>query len=269
MNKIPLEVQPLVAKLTGELTQSLGDNLVGIYVHGSIAMDCFNPESSDVDVLVVVNESLAVKAKKRLGNILLAVSSKKQFPVELSVITMQQIEHFEYPTPYEFHYGEDHRQIFEQEEAVFDKGVTDPDLAAHFVITKKFGITLVGPSAQSIFPDVPREFYLDSIIQDSLWSYDNIMAGPDEGSCLVPTYAVVNFCRVLAFIDGGLVLSKNAGAEWAKTHLSAEFLTVILAALNEYAQTESSPEIDCKTLKRFAKFAHRKIVASGRDSSIN
>ena len=32
----------------------LGENLVGIYLHGSAAMGCFNDKKSDIDLLVVV-----------------------------------------------------------------------------------------------------------------------------------------------------------------------------------------------------------------------
>ncbi|HHT85033.1 MAG: nucleotidyltransferase domain-containing protein [Bacillota bacterium] len=34
----------------------LGSNLVGIYLHGSAAMGCWNPRTSDLDLLVVVND---------------------------------------------------------------------------------------------------------------------------------------------------------------------------------------------------------------------
>ena len=33
----------------------LGDNLVGIYLHGSSVMGCFNPKKSDLDLIIVVN----------------------------------------------------------------------------------------------------------------------------------------------------------------------------------------------------------------------
>jgi streptomycin 3"-adenylyltransferase len=32
----------------------LGDNLVGIYVHGSIAFGCFHEEKSDIDFIAVI-----------------------------------------------------------------------------------------------------------------------------------------------------------------------------------------------------------------------
>lgn len=37
----------------------LGDNLAGIYLHGSAAMGCFNALRSDVDLLVVVKRDMA------------------------------------------------------------------------------------------------------------------------------------------------------------------------------------------------------------------
>lgn len=40
----------------------MGKNLVGVYLHGSLAMGCFNPWESDLDLLVVVDKDLAVHA---------------------------------------------------------------------------------------------------------------------------------------------------------------------------------------------------------------
>ena len=42
----------------------LKDNLVGIYLHGSAVMECFNPAKSDLDLIVVVKEFLT-DANKR------------------------------------------------------------------------------------------------------------------------------------------------------------------------------------------------------------
>ena len=34
--------------------ETIGENLLGVYLHGSAAMGCFNPKSSDLDLLVGV-----------------------------------------------------------------------------------------------------------------------------------------------------------------------------------------------------------------------
>jgi hypothetical protein len=42
----------------------------------------------------------------------------------------------------------------------FDEPKTDPDLAAHFMITRSRGVTLFGPEIPEIFPKIPENFIL-------------------------------------------------------------------------------------------------------------
>lgn len=41
----------------------LGDNLVGIYLHGSAAMGCFNPKKSDLDLILIVKNDIPSAVK--------------------------------------------------------------------------------------------------------------------------------------------------------------------------------------------------------------
>ena len=50
---LPPEVTPLLDELVSGITDALGDNLVGVYLRGSLALGGFDPATSDVDVLVV------------------------------------------------------------------------------------------------------------------------------------------------------------------------------------------------------------------------
>lgn len=51
-----LPINEILNKIVGSYKDILKDNLVGIYIHGSLAMNCFNPKSSDIDFLVVIKE---------------------------------------------------------------------------------------------------------------------------------------------------------------------------------------------------------------------
>lgn len=44
----------------------LGNNLVGIYLHGSIAFDCYHPETSDIDFIVVIQRKIDYFTKRSL-----------------------------------------------------------------------------------------------------------------------------------------------------------------------------------------------------------
>jgi len=80
------------------------------------------------------------------------------------------------------------------------------------------------------------------------------MKGPNDGTCKVPTYAVLNFCRVLAFIKNNLITSKREGGEWGMKILPSIYAPIIKEALNEYNKYGSSKNVDCKLLKEYAEY---------------
>ena len=51
--------QTLLDKFTHAVKEITGEKLTGIYLHGSLAMGCFHPEKSDIDLIVVVSENLS------------------------------------------------------------------------------------------------------------------------------------------------------------------------------------------------------------------
>ena len=244
---------------------AFGENLIGIYVHGSLAMESFNPISSDLDLLVVVRAKLSRAEKSALGQQLLRLS--EQAPpsgIEMSIVTLPSLTDFQYPTPYELHFSNGNKAAFAQGTVDFADDLTDPDLAAHFVITKARGLCLVGEPIETVFPDVPAPDYLDSIAQDADWSYGNIMRGADLGTCAVPVYAVLNFCRVLAFIEQGLITSKREGGQWGLQALPPDYQSVIREALKEYAVSGTARPVDCQRLKAFAHYANNIIQQANR-----
>ena len=237
--------------------EAFGENLTGIYLHGSLAMGSFNPVSSDVDLLVVVRDRLSRDQKSAIGQRLLQLS--EQAPpngLEMSILTLASLSDFQYPTPYEIHFSNGNKDRFAQGTIDFADDLTDPDLAAHFVMTKARGICLYGEPIDAIFPDVPPPYYLDSIAQDAEWSYQKIMQGPDHGECAVPVYGVLNFCRALAFLEQGLITSKREGGQWGMAVLPPEYKRLIQEALKEYATSGTSRPVDCQLLKAFAHYAN-------------
>ena len=61
-----IETENVINKFVKESQEILKDNLTGIYLHGSAVMGCFNPEKSDLDLIVVVNEPLQDDVKRIL-----------------------------------------------------------------------------------------------------------------------------------------------------------------------------------------------------------
>ena len=52
----------------------LGENLLGIYVHGSIAFGCYNPHKSDIDFLVVTECAPDLLQKQHMLRLLMQLA---------------------------------------------------------------------------------------------------------------------------------------------------------------------------------------------------
>ncbi|HLZ61355.1 MAG TPA: nucleotidyltransferase domain-containing protein [Ktedonosporobacter sp.] len=74
----------------------LGDALVSMYLHGSLAMGCFNAECSDLDLLVVGHEQMSVDTKRRIMDLLLHLSNAPS-PIEISFLVLPGIHPFQHP----------------------------------------------------------------------------------------------------------------------------------------------------------------------------
>lgn len=210
-----------VEHLTTALTDLLAERLLGVYLHGSLAMGSFHPARSDLDLLVVTTQPPTSAQLMRLGQLLLATSLQPH-PVELSVVTQEDLMPWQYPTPFVFHYSEDWREATRQG-ALWSNRPTDPDLAAHVTVIRSRGVCLYGMPVAAVFPEVPRADFLASVLTDVHGALNEIVQTRE--------YAVLNTCRVLAFVHGERVMSKLEGGRWALDTLPAATRGVVQAAV--------------------------------------
>ena len=229
-------------------------NIVGIYLHGSLAMGCFNPEHSDVDILIVIEKAMNVQEKFSFAKMVLKIS-KNPIPLELSILKLDDFRPWKYPTPFEFHYSEDWRDKYDKElknsdwQKWNDKQRTDPDLAAHITVTYHRGTRLYGKDIKKVFPKIPFSDYLDSIARDVVWALNENMRYKN------PVYLILNYCRVLAAAREKKVLSKYEGGEWGLKNLPRRFGDIIHTAMKIYAGEEVRKEFDQKILDEFINYS--------------
>ncbi len=232
-----LTANELLEKVAEKYKEILGNNLVGIYVHGSLAFGCYNDKVSDIDFIVVVYEPLSVEEKTELIKALTALeryAPEKGF--EMSVVLKEHCSEFAYPTPFELHYSAAYRKDALDDSGRFAESMhgADHDLAAHFTVIKEVGYKVCGAEIDEIFGKVPREYFLDSIKRD--------IADAAEYIGYNPVYYALNLCRVLAFVKTGAVVSKVQGAEWAIENIPPVYAAIASEALSRYNTSEPFPE---------------------------
>lgn len=219
----------LLQRVCGAYRAILGDNLVGLYVHGSIAFGCFTWATGDIDFLAVVNTPLTQPEKEALIRTLLdmdASAPPKGF--EMSVVLRSVCKPVQYPTPFELHFSNAHKARAEADLSAYcrDMHGADPDLAAHFTVIRSVGYALYGKPVSEVFGEVPRGDYVDSILAD----VENAPADIADS----PVYITLNLCRVLAYLTDGAVLSKAQGGEWGLIHLPEMYHPLLHNALGAY-----------------------------------
>lgn len=235
----PPEVLAQLDALTLELRSILGDDLVGLYVHGSLVLGCFSAERSDVDVIAVSRRATIDDERHRLGELMLRSSADKgrprrpPYPLEFSLLTEQQLHPWRYPTPFDFHYGESERERFTAGEFT-PLWPEDYDLAAHITVLRKAGIPLFGPPVQAVFPAVPEDDYVDSLLRDFDWSRERRLG----------LYGVLNASRIWATLAEGRLHSKLSGSLWAEEHAPARFRRSIGTAVAIYRGEDEVTEFD-------------------------
>ncbi|HET8984788.1 MAG TPA: nucleotidyltransferase domain-containing protein, partial [Trueperaceae bacterium] len=83
------DIRDYIDGLCDALTGELAANLVGIYLHGSLALGCYYRPKSDFDVIVVVEEPIGGSQRRAVAASIarLAVTRPTVGFVELSVVT--------------------------------------------------------------------------------------------------------------------------------------------------------------------------------------
>lgn len=240
----PESVRTQVDHFLTTLRTLLGPNLVGLYLHGSLAMGAPNPSPKDIDLLAVTRHGLDEAVKEQLVNLLLTASGRPQ-DLEFHSLRAADLEAWRHPLPFDFHYSEGWRERFLAGEwrTLNDGAGHDVDLAAHLTILRERGIALYGPPVESVLPAVPRSDYLAAILDDFASARDGIYADP--------VYGVLNLCRVLWYLREGMICSKLEAGLWAESALPEEYRCLAPLAVDGY-RGEPVPSFDRTLLARFA-----------------
>jgi len=240
-----MEYQELLNEFTDACKTLLQDKLTGVYLHGSMAMGCFNAAKSDIDIIVIVDGEISDGQKMELMRKIVALNGEAPAKgLEISFVQKKYCKPFVYPTPFELHFSMAHLKWFQDnpEDYIEKMKGEDADLAAHFTIMNQYGIKLCGEEIVDVFGTVPREDYADSVWRDIENAAEDILENP--------VYIILNLCRVLACFKADLVLSKEKGGEWGLQNAGEEYRSLISQALSCY-KSDRTMVLDEAIAERF------------------
>lgn len=205
------DINDLLADWTESVKNVLGENVVGLYLSGSLTYGDFVPERSDIDLQAVVRRpldktelELVERLHKDLNERYPAWKSRLEcsyVPLEL----MREILPPKTPRPW---WGFD---------TLYAEAPAGNEWIINHYILSKHGVALYGPDFNTLIPPLDmrevREANARDLFEEWKPKINDLewLANPHHQS-----YLVLNLCRILHTAVGDEPGSKKAAVEWAK-----------------------------------------------------
>ena len=187
----------------------LGSDLVGAYLFGSAVFGGLRPRS-DIDVLAVAGRPTTRDEKRQLVDRLLHVSMRPR-PVELTIVVQDEVQPWRYPPRMDFQYGDWWRSEFERGNLEPWPSPTNPDLASLITMALLADRSLCGPPPTQVLDAVPRADFERAITH----GVAPLLQDVDTDTRNV----ILTLARIWCSLATGVILSKDAAADWALPRL--------------------------------------------------
>ncbi len=220
------EVNAVLHELQTGIEQTLGERLVGLYLHGSLAGGQFNPHSSDIDFLAVTTEALpeeSLSALKAMHARLTLSGLKWAAKMEGSYIPRAELRDFDPAHSYFPALRAD---------GTFTIDGHGHEWTIQRYIVREMGVVLFGPDPRSLIdpigPDDLRRA-VTGLVHD--W-WAPMLADPH----LLLTreyqaYAALTMARMFYTLEHGTIVPKPAAAQWARQLQGGRWASLIDQAL--------------------------------------
>jgi len=243
-----------IQTVTKQLSATLSDSLLGLYLNGSIVFNSFDESSSDIDMVGIINRILSTEEKIALGKLLLSVHNQPA-PLEVLLLVKDHIMPWQYPPICHFYFSEYFVTQYKQfllgdnlNHRLLTVNSNTLNVTSEIKITKDKGIHLYGAEINKFIPSIPDADFWDAISSNAN-DYD-----PASNNDSHRPFAVLTLCRILSYRKTKRHLSKQQAAAWAMEVLPAIFKPIIATALHDkYALGERAeyPISDAVLFKQY------------------
>lgn len=232
------------------LESVLGIELLGAYLYGSAIGGDLRPHS-DIDLFAISGQRLTRPQRCQLIDGLRPLSYRALRPadwraVELTIVTLRDVQPWRYPPRTDFQHGEWLRAQFDAGE-LEPHEADNPDLTLQLAQLGQAHVVLRGSAPNELlgeipWPDVERAMRgsVRGLIDDAESDTTNVL---------------LTLCRIWATLAEGRFMSKDKAADWAAVRVSSEHRPVIERAWGVYLGTVDDEWSDAQPAAAAAIYA--------------
>jgi predicted nucleotidyltransferase len=254
------DVNEVLNLLLSNAKEILKDQFIGMYLYGSLSSGDFNPSTSDIDFLILTNDSLSeqtIAELEKMHKQTWATSLKRAGKLEGAYVPKELIRRHNphgVPCP-------------AVNEGKFYVAGLGSDWIVQRHVIREHGVVLAGPDPKTLIDPVSSDDIRDAVIgilnewwfpmlEDPSWLRDH---EPEYRA-----FAVITMCRVLHAFEHGTVVSKPKSIEWALTKLDDPWKQLVDKAVAVSQHKEA--DIPLNESLDFIRFTREHVLKSEREN---
>lgn len=224
------DVNAALHELGAGVRAILGDQFVGTYLSGSLALGDFDARRSDIDVVVATEGEIsadlfaALRAMHARFN---AGGSPWATEVEAAYIPRDVLRRYDPARARHPHIQRGADEVLEMDDLA-------TDWIIHRAILREHGVVVAGPEPRTLIDPVPPHEMRRAVVglMAVWWGPMRDDPAPLERHTIgYQAYTVLTMCRILYTLDTGAVVSKPVAARWAREALGGRWDGLIARAL--------------------------------------
>jgi Domain of unknown function (DUF4111) len=255
--RLPAEVRPVLALLLASVREALGEQLVGLYLYGSLSSSDFDPASSDIDFLAVTHGAIAeddaLFEQLRAMHARIAASGLP-FADKLEGSYIPRAAWRRYDPAHAWHPTIGH-------DWPFQIAFHDANWVIERAIVRECGAVLHGPPPAMLIDPVSPEQLRAATCQQlaEVWQgriSDDVWLRPRAYAA----FAVLTLCRALYTIEHGAFCSKPVAATGAGEHYP-DWQPTIAWAVTHKADFQDTTPAELADALAFLRDAFARVIA--------
>lgn len=252
INSADPSVQEILFYLQNGIKDILDRNLIGLYLLGSLTYGGFNPDSSDIDLVAIINKPLDQNEREQIKQ--LHQQAEKLYPkwahrLECSYLPVNRLKSILPPQEARPYYGDG---IF------YDEAPYGNEWIINNYLLYEHGVALIGPLFNTLTRPIEIIEVQKACIRDLFQEWEPKIT--DEAwleNSHYQSYLVMNLCRILYTVLRGMHGTKKISAEWAKHEYALPWIIHLIEAAESWTYGKEM-SMKAETID-FIKFTSAKI----------
>jgi len=221
------DINEILSFISESIKTILGKNLIGVYLFGSLAYGDFNPDSSDIDLVTIINNPLnhhELELIKQLHEQIRTHDKKWSNRLECSYTPIEMLKNILPPKEPRPYYGEG---IF------YDEAPYGNEWIINNYLLYEYAFPLIGPDFKELIKPIDIIEVQKACIRDLFQEWEPKITDFNWlDNSHYQSYLVINLCRILYTVMCAAISTKKKSAQWVKNQFGLPWINLIETAEN-------------------------------------